>query len=61
MAVGRSGKTVIEMDPALKRELYAALARDGLTMKEWFRQAAERYLRERRQPALPLAPTGSEL
>lgn len=36
MAKGHSGRIVIEVDPALKRELYGALAVDDSTLKEWF-------------------------
>jgi len=34
---------VIEVDPALKRELYATLALSGSTLKQWFVQSAERF------------------
>lgn len=64
MGVGRSGRIVIEVEPLVKRELYAALARQGLTLKEWFLQSASVYLTEGSQLALPLGasdtagPTG---
>jgi len=44
MAIGKSGKVVIEIDPDKKRELHSALALDGLTMKDWFLAQADRYL-----------------
>ncbi len=44
MAVGQSGRVVIEIDPAFKREFRAALVRDGLSMKAWFLQEARKYL-----------------
>jgi hypothetical protein len=44
MAKGHSGRIVIEVDPALKRELYGALAVDDSTMKEWFLSHAGEYL-----------------
>ncbi len=53
MSIGRSGRIVIEVDPGAKRRLYAALARDGLTLKDWFLQNAELYLNESGQ--LPLS------
>lgn len=53
MARGPSGRLVIEIDPALKRDLHAALAQDGLTLKDWFLQRASGYIAERRQPSLP--------
>lgn len=34
---------MIEVDPALKRELYAALAMAGSTLKDWFVRNAEGY------------------
>ena len=52
MAVGSSGRVVIEIDPELKRQLHAALEREGLTMKEWFLGRAQQYLFENVQLAL---------
>ncbi len=43
MSIGNSGRIVIEVEPEAKRKLYAALALDGLTLKEWFLQAANIY------------------
>jgi hypothetical protein len=43
MARGESGRIVIEVDPELKRELYAALAIAGSTLKDWFIRSAEGY------------------
>lgn len=64
MAVGKSGRIVIEIDPQLKRTLRAALERDGLTMKEWFTRRAEHYLDTRRQTELlfsnPVQPAASD-
>lgn len=44
MSIGGSGRIVIEIDPATKRELYAALQRDQKTLKEWFLIRAEEYV-----------------
>lgn len=44
MSIGSSGRIVIEVDPEVKRELYAALVRDGSTLKEWFLKNAQVYL-----------------
>ncbi len=52
MSRGTSGRVVIEIEPALKRELYAELIRDGQTLKQWFIARAEEFVRERRQPSL---------
>lgn len=49
MARGRSGRLVIEMDPQEKEELYAALEKDGLTLKDWFLAQARSYLQSRNQ------------
>jgi hypothetical protein len=46
MARGASGRIVLEVDPELKAELYAALAEDGLTLKEWFLERVRQYLYE---------------
>ena len=37
----------------LKRDLHAALAADGLTLKDWFIHHVSDYIAERRQPSLP--------
>jgi hypothetical protein len=52
MARGESGRIVIEVDPALKRELYAALAITGSTLKDWFIRNAEGYCTSRGQGSL---------
>ena len=57
MAKGESGRIVIEVDPALKEEIYAALNRDGLTLKSWFVQQASRYVADYIQPSLALTET----
>ncbi len=49
MARGESGRIVLEIDPSQKDELYTALIKDGLTLKEWFLQQASHYLRDRSQ------------
>ena len=54
MAIGESGRIVIEIDPELKQELYGALAEQGLTLKQWFLLNAIQYLDQRIQPNLPL-------
>jgi hypothetical protein len=46
MSIGSSGRIVIEIEPEAKRRLYAALAREGLTLKDWFLRNAENYLAE---------------
>ena len=46
MARGESGRIVLEIDPSQKDELYSALARDGMTLKDWFLQQASHYLKD---------------
>jgi len=53
MPKGQSGRIVIEVSPDLKRRLYATLAGDGSTLKDWFVEAATNYIAEREQPNLP--------
>jgi hypothetical protein len=52
MVRGESGRIVLEIDPSQKDELYIALTKDGLTLKDWFLQQAAIYLRERNQMTL---------
>jgi len=52
MAKGASGRVVIELDPNLKKILYASLDQEGLTLKDWFIQSANRYVAEQVQPSL---------
>ena len=52
MAIGESGRVVLEIDPEFKREFYGTLTRDGKTLKQWFLKEAKRYLDERNQPSL---------
>jgi len=58
MAKGPSGKIVIEVEPPLKRALHARLAAEQRSMKDWFIQQAEEYLRaqERLPYAVPEPP-----
>ena len=65
MSRGASGRVVVEIDPVLKRELYAELARENLTLKDWFIKNARDYVERRRQPVLfaaepPTKPYGGD-
>lgn len=53
MSIGSSGRIVIEIEPESKRLLYAALARDGMTLKDWFLKNVENYMTTNSQ--LPLS------
>ncbi len=54
MPIGKSGRIVIEIDPELKKELYATLAEDGMSLKQWFLDRVEEHLRDRGQLSLRL-------
>ena len=53
MARGPSGRFVIDLDPETKREMHIALAKDGLTLKDWFKERVAIYLSDRTQPTFP--------
>jgi hypothetical protein len=44
MSIGSSGRIVIEVAPDVKRQLYSALAREGITLKKWFLREAHGYM-----------------
>jgi hypothetical protein len=50
---GDSGRVVVELDPELKRQLYSALAKEGVTLKQWFINLAKVHISEHEQPNLP--------
>lgn len=54
MAKGSSGRIVIEIDPGLKQELYDALEKEDLKLKQWFLKNVETYLQDRSQLSLLL-------
>lgn len=41
MAIGKSGRVVIEIEPELKEALHTAVKMKGMTMKEWFVKCVE--------------------
>ncbi|SHG51949.1 hypothetical protein SAMN05443144_1328 [Fodinibius roseus] len=49
MARGKSGRIVIEVDPELKKKLYQVLEKKDLTLKSWFVNQAELYIRNHDQ------------
>ncbi len=52
MARGKSGRVVVDLDPLLKQELHAELARQDITLKDWLIAQARLYIESRRQPQL---------
>ena len=44
MARGQSGRIVLEVKPELKNELYSAISKKGMTLKDWFVDTAEQYI-----------------
>jgi hypothetical protein len=56
MAVGKSGRIVLEIEPELKHKLYSVLSLERLTLKEWFIGLAEQHIQSRQEPATP-SPT----
>jgi hypothetical protein len=60
MAVGDSGRIVLEIDPGEKQSLYAALGRDGITLKDWFLRQMGSYLRDTDQLSFFGAPNVAE-
>jgi hypothetical protein len=53
MSRGESGRIVIEVDPGMKRRLYAALALSGSTLKDWFLHRSLEFIGEKTQEGLP--------
>ena len=60
MPVGDSGRIVLEIDPVLKKQIYAVLSESGLTLKTWFIETARAQLIEKHQLALDLRVPGKE-
>jgi DNA (cytosine-5)-methyltransferase 1 len=48
---GESGRIVIDVEPELKRQLYAALSLSGSTLKDWFMKSAAEFCEEKKQPS----------
>lgn len=55
MPMKTSNRVVIEVDPAQKQQIYAALKARGLTMREWFLQQVSQELPFRSPPHPPVS------
>lgn len=44
MARGTSGRIVLEIEPDVKEDLYRALEKEGLTLKDWFLKNTTSFL-----------------
>jgi hypothetical protein len=51
MARSTSGKVIAILDVTLKADLHAALAKEGLSFKEWLTERAESFVKEHLQPS----------
>lgn len=40
MAIGKSGRVVIELNPLFKEKLHEAVKKEGKSLKEWFESKA---------------------
>ena len=54
MAIGTSGRIVIEIDPEMKQELYSVLEGKGLNLKKWFLGQVDELLEDKSQLSLDL-------
>jgi DNA (cytosine-5)-methyltransferase 1 len=48
MAIGESGRIVIDIEPEVKRQLYSTLALSGRTLKDWFLNSASLFCSEQK-------------
>ena len=55
MARGVSGRIVIEINPETKKELYEQLMMNNVSLKSWFLENVESFLKGRQQLTLSLA------
>ncbi|PWY43138.1 hypothetical protein DK459_25945 [Achromobacter sp. RW408] len=45
MAIGESGRIVLEIEPNLKKRFYACLALEQITLKDWFIKTVEEHMK----------------
>ncbi|EPR13996.1 hypothetical protein [Ruminiclostridium papyrosolvens] len=46
MARGKSGRIVLEVEQNIKNKLYVALAKNQTTLKDWFLETANSYIKD---------------
>jgi hypothetical protein len=54
MAKGESGRIVLEVDPKLKKTLYSILAIEQMTLKDWFIESADNYIKIKKSDLLKI-------
>ena len=52
MSRGNSGRIVLEVDTSIKDALYIALAKQKLTLKDWFLVQCTQFIHDTNQPYL---------
>lgn len=52
MAKGESGRVVLEVSPELKMQLYSVLALEQKTLKDWFIEQADVYIKLKKNSLL---------
>lgn len=57
MARGVSGRIVIEINPEIKQELYEQLMVNNVSLKSWFLENVESFLKGKQQLTLSLSLT----
>ena len=63
MAIGSSGRIVLEVEPELKRRLHSALRLDHKygSLKDWFIARAEEYMQAQQKPGSTSPATETQL
>jgi len=52
MSRSNSGRIVLEINPCVKDNLYIALAKNKLTLKDWFLIQCDEFIKDSLQPHL---------
>ena len=54
MAIGESGRIVLEIEPDLKKKFYACLALEQITLKDWFIKTIEEHMKNQHPEILTM-------